>query len=157
LLYDALNLSFRELKLRRNPDCKNGECVCIKELIDYQQFCGVPNQPADQTKVPIDEITVADYQAQRQEKIDHILIDVREPHEYDICAIEGSRLIPLNDLGKQLNDLPKDKPYIVHCKSGGRSEKAVRQMKEKGFSQVSNLIGGILKWAEEIDSSMPKY
>ena len=155
ILYDALNLSFRELKLRRNPKCVDGECACIDRLIDYQQFCGVPTSHLEETEVP--SMNVSEYKKFRDDKQNHHLIDVREPHEYDICHIQGSLLIPKDTLNQSIDEFKKDDVIIVHCKSGGRSSKAVEFLQNEGFTNVKNLTGGILEWADKIEPDMPKY
>lgn len=162
VMYDALKLKFRELKVRRDPNCP----ICsdhptITGLIDYEEFCGLPGvtaaQPVKEESQMIDEIDVQDLQRMRENNEDFVLIDVREPHEYDIVNIEGAVLIPLGEIEDELDNLEKDKPYVVHCKMGGRSAQAVRRMKEAGFSNVKNLRGGISRWVSEIEPDLPKY
>ncbi len=157
LLYDALAMRFRELKLRRNPDCPVcGDHPTIRELIDYQQFCGIPNQPHEPvaTEGDIDPVEV-------KAKIDRgdsfTLIDVREPHEYQICRIPYAKLIPLGDLPKRVNELDSADEIVAHCKSGVRSAKAVDFLKQAGFRKVRNMKGGILAWSDKVDPSVPKY
>jgi adenylyltransferase/sulfurtransferase len=158
LLYDALAMRFRELKLRRNPECPAcGDHPTIKELIDYQEFCGVPHQPVDQP-VPaegdIDPVEVK----QRMDRGDRfVLIDVREPHEYQICNIPQAKLIPLGELQKRVNELNTADEIVAHCKSGMRSAKAVDLLKQLGFKKVRNMKGGILAWSDKVDPSVPKY
>tara|TARA_B100000427_G_scaffold110368_1_gene91518 strand:- start:1390 stop:2502 length:1113 start_codon:yes stop_codon:yes gene_type:complete len=147
ILFDALQLTFRDVSVKKRNDYE------IKELIDYNLFCGVN----DMNNNDVEDITVFEL----KEKIDKgdtfQLIDVREPHEYDICSIQSADLIPLGDLEDSLDSLDKSKSYVIHCKSGGRSARAVAMMKEYGFKQVVNLAGGILAWADDIDSSLNKY
>src|SRR5690348_2269658 len=157
LLYDALAMRFRELKLRRNPECPVcGDHPTIHELIDYQQFCGIPNQAHEPvaTEGDIDPVEV-------KSKIDRgdpfVLIDVREPHEYQICRIPYARLIPLGDLPKRVNELDSADEIVAHCKSGMRSAKAVDFLKQAGFKKVRNMKGGILAWSDKVDPSVPKY
>jgi molybdopterin/thiamine biosynthesis adenylyltransferase/rhodanese-related sulfurtransferase len=157
LLYDALTMRFREMKLRKDPNCPVcGENPTVTELIDYQEFCGIPQaRQADQAdEVP--EITVGEL----KEKLDNgqnvSVLDVREPHEYEVANI-GARLIPLGELPERLIELNKDEPLAVHCKTGGRSARAVQLLKEAGFQNVYNVKGGITAWSEEIDPSVPKY
>ena len=127
-------------------------------MIDYKEFCGIPQQEASTNEeAEIKEITVHEYKTLRQEGQEHQLIDVREPHEYDIVNIAGSELKPLNTIQQYFDELDKSQKYIVHCKMGGRSAKAVRQMQAAGFTDVTNLIGGITKWVEEVDPSLPSY
>jgi molybdopterin/thiamine biosynthesis adenylyltransferase/rhodanese-related sulfurtransferase len=157
LLYDALTMRFREMKLRKDPGCPVcGENPTVTELIDYQEFCGIPQaQQADQAdEVP--EITVREL----KEKLDNgqnvSVLDVREPHEYEVANI-GARLIPLGELPERLIELNKDETLAIHCKTGGRSARAVQLLKEAGFQNVYNVTGGITAWSEEIDPSVPKY
>jgi adenylyltransferase/sulfurtransferase len=159
LLYDALGMRFRELKLRKNPECPVcGDHPTITKLIDYYQFCGIPQQPAKQeSKVTDDEIEVKEV----KEKIDRgdnfVLIDVREPHEYQICNIPGSKLIPLGEVGRRLNELDPNADIVIHCKSGMRSARACAILKGAGFQQVRNMKGGILAWSDQVDPTVPKY
>ena len=156
VLYDALAMRFRELKLRRNPECPVcGDHATIRELIDYQEFCGIPNQHEPLAAVgDIDPVEV-------KAKIDRgelfVLIDVREPHEYQICRIPQARLIPLGDLPKRINELDSADEIVAHCKSGQRSAKAVDFLKQAGFKKVRNMKGGILAWSDKVDPSVPKY
>jgi adenylyltransferase/sulfurtransferase len=158
MLYDALAMRFRELKLRRNPECPVcGDHPTITKLIDYHQFCGVPQtQPAEPVVVEgdIDPVEV-------KQKIDRgdnfVLIDVREPHEYQICKIPSSKLIPLGDLPKRVNELNSADEIVAHCKSGMRSAKAVDFLKQAGFKKIRNMKGGILAWSDKVDPSVPKY
>ena len=157
LLYDALAMRFRELKLRRNPECPIcGDHPTIHELIDYQQFCGIPQQTQQPAAVEGDiEPTEVKQRLDRQDPF--VLIDVREPHEFQICRIPGSTLIPLGDLPKRVNELNPDDEIVAHCKSGMRSAKAVEFLKQAGFRKVRNMKGGILAWSEKVDPSVPKY
>ncbi len=157
LLYDALGMRFRELRLRRDRNCPVcGEHPTVTKLIDYQEFCGLrpaTNQPAPAEGV-IDPIEVK----QKQDRGDNfILLDVREPYEYQIAKIPGARLIPLGELPKHLDELDREADIVVHCKSGGRSQKAVDLMKQHGFKHVRNMVGGILAWSDKVDPSVPKY
>jgi len=156
LLYDALGMKFRELKLRRDKECPVcGDRPSVKELIDYQQFCGV--MPMSEPVVSSGVIDAVEL----KEKIDRgdkfVLLDVREPHEYQIAKIPGSILIPLGDLGKRMGELDKDADIVAQCKSGGRSAKAVDLLKQNGFRNVRNMTGGITAWSEKVDPSVPKY
>ena len=157
LLYDALAMRFRELKLRRNPECPVcGDHPTIRELIDYQEFCGIPNQPHEPaaSEGDIDPVEV-------KAKIDRgdrfVLIDVREPHEYQICKIPYAKLIPLGDLPKRVSELNSADEIVAHCKSGVRSAKAVDFLKQAGFRKVRNMKGGILAWSDKVDPTVPKY
>ena len=160
VLYDALAMKFRELKLRRNPDCPVcGDHPTIKELIDYHQFCGVPQQPAEPVPAAAapTEIEPVDVKARIDRGDAFVLVDVREPHEYQICNIPQARLIPLGQLPKRLNELNPSDSIVVHCKSGMRSAKAQDLLKQSGFSNVLNMKGGILAWSDKVDPSVPKY
>jgi len=157
LLYDAFTMRFRELKLRRDPACPVcGDHPTVTALIDYDQFCGI----APAASAPVPETTVQDLKS-RVDRGDRLFIlDVREPNEFQICRIPGSTLIPLGELPRRLAELPQgaDAPdIVVHCKMGGRSAKAVRQLTEKGFTRVQNLKGGILEWIDKIDPTQTKY
>ena len=157
LLVDALGMKFRELKLRKNPECVVcGTSPTVTKLIDYEEFCGLRGQekPVNQTGVP--EISVEDLKKKLDAKEDIFVLDVREPHEYKICNING-HLIPLNDLPKRVQELDPSKETIVHCRSGARSARAVGFLQQAGFRNVTNLAGGILAWADRIDPKMPKY
>jgi sulfur-carrier protein adenylyltransferase/sulfurtransferase len=161
LLYDALGMRFRELKLRRDPECPVcGDHPTVTKLIDYQEFCGVPHQETPQTAQT--NPTGGDVDAKTlKAKLDRgdgfVLIDVREPHEFQIGRIPNSTLIPLGELPKRLNELDKNAEIVVHCKSGARSAKAVALLKENGFKNVSNMTGGILAWSDQVDPTVPKY
>lgn len=156
LLFDALKLSFRELRLRRNADCPVcGDAPTVTELIDYEQFCGIPSGGAEQDGVP--EIDVRELERRLSNGSKTVLIDVREPFEHEINRIEPAQLIPLGDLPDRLADLSPADSYVIHCKMGGRSAKAVELMRSRGFADVVNLAGGIDAWVEEIDPDQPSY
>lgn len=159
MLYDALNMKFRELRLRRNPECPMcGDNPTITKLIDYQQFCGIPAQPpVQETKVSETEIEAPELKARLDAKDDFILLDVREPHEYQIARIPGSKLIPLGEIPKRVGELDPAADYVVHCKSGMRSAKAIDFLKQSGFKRLKNLKGGILAWSDKVDPTVPKY
>jgi adenylyltransferase/sulfurtransferase len=160
LLYDALEMKFRELKLRKNPKCPLcGESPTIKALIDYDQFCGItpPAAAAAASKEETVEMTPEELKARMDGGTAPIIVDVREPHEFDICRIPESVLIPLGQIPTGMNELDKDAEIVVHCKMGGRSAKAVDQMRKAGFKRVINLTGGINRWAEKVDPKMPRY
>jgi adenylyltransferase/sulfurtransferase len=157
LLYDALAMRFRELKLRRNPECPIcGDHPTIHELIDYQQFCGIPNQVHEPVAAEGD-IDPVEVKAKIDRGDSFVLIDVREPHEYQICRIPSAKLIPLGDLPKRVNELDSAEEIVAHCKSGMRSAKAVEFLKQAGFRKVRNMKGGILAWSDKVDPSVPKY
>ena len=160
MLYDALNMKFRELKLRKSAECPIcGPNRTIHELIDYHQFCGVPQhaEAPPEAGVTENEIEVTALKARfdRGEKVN--LIDVRETHEFQICRIPGSTLIPLGDLPKRVNELNVADEVVVHCKSGMRSAKAADFLRQAGFKRVLNVKGGILAWSDKVDPSVPKY
>ena len=160
LLYDSLGMKFRELKLRRNPECPVcGDHPTVTKLIDYQQFCGIPQaaaaEAAEKGKLP--EITPLELKKKLDAGEDIFVLDVREPHEYDIARIEGTKLIPLGQLSRRVGELDSTADIVIHCKSGMRSAKAQKTLKEMGFSRVTNLAGGILRWSDEVDPSIPKY
>lgn len=157
LLYDALGMRFRELKLRRNPECPVcGDHPTIHKLIDYQEFCGIPNQPHEPAAVEGD-IDPVEVKAKIDRGDSFVLIDVREPHEYQICRIPTAKLIPLGDLPKRVNELNSADEIVAHCKSGMRSAKAVDFLKQAGFRKVRNMKGGILAWSDKVDPTVPKY
>jgi sulfur-carrier protein adenylyltransferase/sulfurtransferase len=159
LLVDALGMRFRELKLRKNPECPVcGENPTVKELIDYQQFCGImPESKQDQTvKNGIPQISVKELKRRRDGGESVFLLDVREPYEYQIAQIGGT-LIPQNDVPQRLSEIPKDREIVVQCRSGARSQKIAEFLKQSGYSQVVNLAGGILAWSDEIDPKVQKY
>ena len=159
LIYDALRMRFRELKLRKDPDCPVcGEHRTVTELIDYDQFCGIaPPASAAADPPPSDDATVEQLKARLDEREEPFILDVREPQEYQICNIPGSTLIPLGDLPSRLHELEGRGEMIVHCKSGARSAKAVKLLREAGFAQAKNLRGGILRWIDAVDPTLPKY
>ncbi|RXH57597.1 molybdopterin-synthase adenylyltransferase MoeB [Granulicella sibirica] len=173
LLVDALSMGFRTLKLRKNPDCPVcGTHPTVTELIDYDQFCGVPkptevgpleiaqNQAVAELPVVdgIPQISVEGLKKKMDDKEDFFLLDVREPHEYPIANL-GAPLIPVGEIEKRVGEIAdqKHRPVFVHCRSGARSQKAAVALVKAGFTNVTNVSGGILAWADKIDPSMPKY
>ena len=156
LLVDALGMKFRELKLRKNPDCPAcGTHPTITKLIDYNEFCGIRGEEKPvETTVP--EIQVEELKRRLDAGEDLFVLDVREPHEYQICNINGY-LIPLGDLPKRVHELDSSREIVAHCRSGVRSAKAVAFLRQAGFKKVHNLAGGILAWADRVDPKMPKY
>jgi adenylyltransferase/sulfurtransferase len=157
LLVDALGMHFRELKLRKNPECPVcGPRPTITRLVDYEEFCGVRGEeaPAEAGRVP--EIQVEELKRKLDAGEDVFVLDVREPHEVAICGL-GGHLIPLGDVPKRANELDSSREMVVYCRSGVRSAKAVAFLRQAGFRKVRNLAGGILSWADRIDRSMPKY
>jgi len=159
LLVDALNMRFRELKLRKNPECPVcGTNPTITALIDYDHFCGIiPETPQEKNlKNGIPQISVKDLKARRDRGEDVFLLDVREPYEYQIAQIGGT-LIPQNDVPNRLAEIPRDREIVVQCRSGARSQRIAEFLKQSGYTQVANLAGGILAWSDEIDPSVQKY
>jgi adenylyltransferase/sulfurtransferase len=157
MLYDALGMSFREMKLRKDPNCPVcGENPTVTELIDYQEFCGIPQAAAAEEKNGVPEITVSELKERMDNGGTVNVIDVREPHEYEVANI-GVRLIPLGELPQRLAELDQNETFAVHCKTGGRSAKAVKLMQDAGFGNAYNVKGGITAWSEEVDPSVPKY
>jgi len=158
LLFDALQLRFRELRLRKNPECPAcGARPTIDHLIDYEEFCGIRGQEAAEPMNGIPEITAVELKRMMDEGRTFQLVDVREPHEFDICRIPGSVLIPLGDVAARMNELDSAEEIVVHCRSGMRSAKAVDLLRKAGFRRIHNLKGGILAWSDQVDPSVPKY
>ena len=156
MLYDALNMRFRELKLRRNPNCPVcGEHPSVTELIDYEQFCGIMPEPV-QTDLS-GEITPAETAAWLQRDDAPFLLDVREANEWEIGYIPGAVRISVNELQSRLNELDTAREMVVYCRSGVRSARAVNMLKQAGFRKVKNMTGGILRWSDDVDPSLPKY
>jgi adenylyltransferase/sulfurtransferase len=157
LLVDSLGMKFRELKLRKNPDCPAcGTHPTVTQLIDYNEFCGIRGgeTPTAVSNIPL--IHPEELKAKLDRGEDIFVLDVREPHEYQICNINGY-LIPLGDLPKRVHELDSSREIVAHCRSGVRSGKAVEFLQQAGFKKVKNLAGGILGWADKVDPSMPKY
>jgi adenylyltransferase/sulfurtransferase len=157
LLFDALAMRFREMKLRKNPDCP----ICglhrtIHELIDYEAFCGLPQKEEAKMKEKIPEITATQL-AQELKQDEIFLLDVREPHEFKLCKIPGATLIPLGQLPERLAEIDGSKPVVAYCRTGVRSAKAISLLQSAGFVSAKNLRGGIHAWADEVDPSVPKY
>ena len=156
LLFDALQMRFRELKLRKNPDCPVcGKNPTVKKLIDYQEFCGIRGEEAAST-VSVPEITPKELKARLDRGDDLYILDVREPHEYQICHLNG-HLIPLGDLPRRVNELDSSREIVAHCRSGKRSADAIDFLRKAGFKKLWNLKGGILAWSDEVDPKVPKY
>ena len=158
VVFDALGMKFRELKLRKNPDCPVcGAHPTITGLIDYEQFCGIrgEEQKADMSGIP--EIGPREVKKMIDEKQPFVLVDVREPHEFQICRIPGSTLIPLGEIPKRMHELDSASDIVVHCRSGQRSARAVEFLMKAGFQKIHNLKGGILAWSDQVDPSVPKY
>jgi molybdopterin/thiamine biosynthesis adenylyltransferase/rhodanese-related sulfurtransferase len=157
LLFDALAMKFRELKLRKNPECPVcGEHPTVTELIDYVQFCGIRGEEAPSMATNVPEITPKDLKTRLDRGDDLYILDVREPHEYQICHLNG-HLIPLGELTRRVNELDSSREIVAHCRSGKRSADAVDFLQKAGFKKIWNLKGGILAWSDEVDPSVPKY
>ncbi|MCI0706294.1 MAG: molybdopterin-synthase adenylyltransferase MoeB [Ignavibacteriae bacterium] len=157
LLVDALSMKFREVKLRKNPDCPVcGTHPTIRELIDYEQFCGVRVHVQGEEIAGIPHVTVQQLDERLKKGEDVVVVDVREPHEYEIVNI-GGVLIPLGELPNRVNELDSSREIIIHCHHGGRSARAVKFLNELGYRKVANLAGGIDEWALQIDKSLPRY
>lgn len=161
LLFDALKMKFRELKLRQDPECPVcGSHRTITQLIDYEQFCGIPQQRAKEQQMSassdfeLDVLTLKQM-IDRNEPV--YILDVREPHEFQICRIPNSHLLPLGDLPSRVNELSSADFIVAHCKSGMRSAKACDFLRKAGFTKVKNLKGGILAWSDQVDPTVAKY
>jgi len=162
LIYDALRMKFRELKLRKDPECPVcGTNPTVTKLIDYEQFCGLRPEPQQAAQggpsVSDWEITPVELKKKMDAGETPLILDVREPNEYQINKIAGSTLIPLGELPRRYQELPRDREIIAQCKMGGRSAKAMEFLKTVGFTNVKNLRGGILEWIDKVDPSQPKY
>ncbi len=157
-LYDALEQDWTYVNVNKDPDCPVcGEDPTVTELIDYEAFCGVPAHDREEAEVAPDELEILPSEYEEiADKPDVELIDVREPHEYEISRIEGSRLIPQDDLPDQLDELDPTQEYVVHCKTGGRSLQATHLLRDAGF-KARNLRGGINAYARQVDDSIPTY
>lgn len=158
LLFNALDMKFRELKLRRDPQCPIcGDKPSITQLIDYEHFCGIaPESPVSSANP--DEVTVQDMRnALQNPKLGIKVLDVREADEYEISRVEGVPLVPLSTLPERFTQLDPNQQYYLHCKGGVRSLKALKFLKEQGFKYIKSVKGGITAWSEEIDPKVPKY
>lgn len=167
LVFDALRMRFRELKLRRDPECPVcGDQPTVRELIDYDQFCGAPGgvttagttTPADNSEPATTmDLTPKELKAALDRGDELIIVDVREPQEYQIARIEGSVLIPLGEIPQRHGEINRDVLVVCQCRSGARSAKAAAYLRSVGFPRVANLTGGILRWSDEVDPTQPKY
>jgi adenylyltransferase/sulfurtransferase len=158
LVFDALAMKFRELKLRKNPDCPVcGAHPTITRLIDYEQFCGIRGEEHTSDMSGVPEIGPLEVKQMIDENQPFVLIDVREPHEFQICRIPGSTLIPLGEIPNRMHELDSASEIVVHCRSGQRSARAVEFLMKAGFQKIHNLKGGILAWSDQVDPSVPKY
>jgi sulfur-carrier protein adenylyltransferase/sulfurtransferase len=161
LLYDALNMKFRELRLRKNPECVLcSDQATQTELIDYEQFCGVPGHPVEE-EAPVDEgfarLGVTTISQRMNEGWKPFILDVRKLHELEIVKLNYDATIPHEDVGTRLAEIPRDRDILVHCKMGGRSAKASRVLVAAGYPNVTNMEGGITAWAKLIDTDLPTY
>lgn len=158
ILYNAMEMKFREVKLKRDKNCPVcGDNPTIKELIDYEEFCGIGRGEEEVTGDPNYDISVQELKEFMANGKPVTLIDVREPHEWQICHIEGAKLIPLGEIAQRAHELDTSDEIVLQCKMGGRSMKALRFLHDLGFRKLKNVKGGIDAWAKEIDSSMPRY
>jgi adenylyltransferase/sulfurtransferase len=160
LIYDALKMRFRELKLRKDPDCPVcGTHPTVTKLIDYQQFCGIHPEPQPSAGSDVNEweITAVELKRRTDAGEDVFVLDVREPNEYQINRIPGSTLIPLGELPRRYQELDPDREIVTQCKVGARSARAMEFLRSVGFTRVKNLRGGILDWIDKVDPSQPKY
>jgi len=155
LLVDALAMQFRTVKLRKDPRCPACGTRELRQLVDYEQFCGIRGQVDDTVGVPA--LTPRELEARLARHDDFDLVDVREPHEWDICRIPGARLAPLSSFAESLRTLDSARDVVLYCKSGARSARALKQLQAAGFRRVWNLTGGILGWSDQVDPSVPKY
>jgi molybdopterin/thiamine biosynthesis adenylyltransferase/rhodanese-related sulfurtransferase len=157
LLFDALGMKFRELKLKKNPACPLcGPNRTITKLIDYEEFCGIRGEEAPAAATTVPEMTPRELKQRLDRGDDLFVLDVREPHEYQICNLNGY-LIPLGDLPKRVHELDSSREIVAHCRSGKRSADAAEFLRKAGFRKIWNLKGGILAWSDEVDPSVPKY
>jgi adenylyltransferase/sulfurtransferase len=161
LIYDALRMRFRELKLRKDADCPVcGTHPTVTKLIDYEQFCGVAPHQVAAAAVPVtsmDALSSLDLKAELDRGDEVVIVDVREPQEFQINRLPGSILIPLGDLPKRYVELDPNANIVTQCKSGMRSAKAQEFLRSKGFTKVRNLTGGVLGWVDQVDPTQPKY
>lgn len=157
LLVDALALRFRTLRLRKDPECPACGTRSIRELMDYEQFCGLKTAEGSDAEVSLRELGPLELAAWIQRGDDFDLIDVREPHEWEIARIPGARLIPLGEIAEQVNTLSRERTIVLHCKGGTRSAKAASLLQAAGFQQLWNLTGGISRWSDEVDPTVPRY
>jgi sulfur-carrier protein adenylyltransferase/sulfurtransferase len=157
LLFDALTVKFRELRLRKNSHCPMcGTHRKVHELIDYNEFCGIRGEEEPELDLHVPEITPRELKERMDRGDELFILDVREPHEYQICNLKG-HLIPLGELPRRVHELDSSHEIVAHCRSGKRSAEAVDFLRKAGFRKVLNLRGGILSWSTEVDPSMPRY
>jgi adenylyltransferase/sulfurtransferase len=159
LLFDAWQMKFRELKLRKDPTCPVcGENPTVTRLIDYEEFCGLRAQPQAAGAEGLEEITATELKRRIDDGRDTQIIDVREPFEFEIARMPGTKLIPLGEVTARMSEIDPSRETVVHCKGGVRSAKAIAALKQAGFQgQLTNLKGGITAWSDEVDPAVPKY
>ena len=159
LLFNALKMQFRELRLQRDPDCPIcGTNRTITGLIDYEEFCGIRGEETPAAEMlESEEITVRELKARMDSGESLTVIDVREPHEFAIARIPGTTLIPLSQVEERSGEFDKNKEIILQCRTGKRSADALNRLKAQGFTRLKNLVGGIAAWSDEIDPTVPKY
>ncbi|MFA5189803.1 MAG: molybdopterin-synthase adenylyltransferase MoeB [Verrucomicrobiia bacterium] len=158
LLYNALDMKFREMKMRRDPNCPVcGERPAITKLIDYEQFCGVRGEPSMNDQPAGDEITAVELAAMLKRGEKFALVDVREPDEWAICRIPGATLLPLSALPQRFGELSKDARIVLHCKGGKRSMKALQFLRQQGYADLKSVKGGIDAWSTDVDPGVPRY
>ncbi len=158
LLYNALKMEFREVKLQRDPDCPVcGEHPTITELIDYEQFCGLGRGEEAQTASTVHDVGPQEAKELMERDPRVVLLDVREPHEHEIVHIDGAKLIPLGSLPQRVNELDTSETIVVHCHHGPRSQQAVKILEHFGFKKLKHMQGGIDQWAEQVDPEMARY
>src|SRR5581483_5809129 len=163
ILYDALDMSFDTIKLRKNPDCPVcGEHPTLTHLIDYEQFCGVPAHDRrvykeKNVQQQVKSITPTELKARLDAGDNILIVDVRDPHEWEISDIQGSLHIPKSQIIARMDEIPRDREVVLQCKTGARSRDALLMLQDKGFTNLVNLKGGINAWAREVDPSLPTY
>ncbi len=157
MVYDALEMSYNDIKVRKDPECAIcGKNPTVTELIDYEAFCGVVSEEAQEAAAG-STITAGELKAMQDAGEDFLLVDVREPAEWEIVRIPGATLIPKGDIPAQLSELPQDKPVVLYCKSGVRSAEALATLKGAGFSTAKHVQGGVTAWATQVDKGLPVY
>ncbi len=160
LLYNALDMKFREVKLQKDPECPVcGKHPTVTHLIDYEQFCGMAlgQEQAPARAHGIAEITARELKVKMDRKDKFLLVDVREPQEYQLAKIPGAKLIPLGEVAQRARELDRADEIVVHCRSGARSAQAIEELQNLGFTRLKNLKGGILAWSQDVDASVPQY
>jgi adenylyltransferase/sulfurtransferase len=159
LLFSALSMSWRELRLRKDPDCPIcGKFPTIHTLVDYEEFCGIrPPSEAPEEDLSDLEMTVSDLKALYDRGLRPVVVDVREPYEFEIAQIPHTTLIPMNEVASRLDEIPQDEVVVLSCRSGRRSMDVLRYLQTQGYTKLKNLKGGVLAWSDEIDPEVPQY